>query len=303
NPLDVAVARDGTIYIADTTNGMVRRVGVDGIIQAVTRNGFLCPANFYPGDGGLASNATTGGAGVTVGPDGTVYVAGIVATGGFCENAESRVYRIDPRGIVTTVAGTGVFGFSGDGGPATAAQVSDPRSVAVSPDGSLYIVDSGNAAIRRVAPSLPGLGLSDFTLAAEDGSDLYTFNSAGRHLRTVDALTGVVKYQFAYTSSGLPASVTDVAGNVTTIERDGSGNPTAIIALGGQRTALTVEANGYLASVANPAGETSTFTYSTGGLMATQTNPRGLTSQYTYDRMGLLTRDADPAGGSFALTR
>jgi len=303
DPQQLAVAPDGSLYIAEITNAMVRRVGVDGLIRAVTRNGFLCPANFYPGDGGPASGATTGGNGVAVGPDGTVYVAGLFGAGGFCDRGEVRVYQIDPRGIITTVAGTGVFGFSGDGGPATAALLGNPGGVAVSPDGSLYIADNSNTRTRRVAPSLPGLAASDFLIAAEDGTELYVFNSAGKHLRTLDALTGAVKYQFTYDSSGLLASVADVAGQVTTVERDGSGNPTAIVAPGGQRTTLAVEANGYLASVANPAGDTVVLTYTADGLLATQTNPRGVTAQYTYDGQGLLTRDANPAGGFSALAR
>src|SRR2546427_2294911 len=151
-------------------------------------------------------------------------------------------------------------------------------------------------------PPMPGLGLSDFTLASEDGSELYTFNNGGKHLRTVDALTGAVKYQFAYDGSGLLASVTDVAGQVTTIERPGS-TPTAIVAPGGQRTTLTVDGNGYLASVSNPPGDTVALTYTADGLLATQTNARGGTSQYTYDALGRLSRDTNPAGGFIAVSR
>lgn len=305
-PSQVAVAPDGSLYIVDATNAMVRRVGVDGLIQAVTKNGFFCQIPPYAGDGGPAIDAHTGARGVTVGPDGTVYVAGSSPTAGgcCCEGPPSvGVYQIDPLGIIRRVAGTGVQGFSGDGGPATQALLNSPNGVAVSPDGSLYIADNGNRRVRRVTAPLPGLGVSDFILASEDGGELYTFNNVGKHLHTVDALTGAVKYQFAYDDSGLLASVTDVAGQVTTIERDGSGRPTAIVAPGGQRTTLVVEANGYLTTIANPAGETVALTYGADGLLATQTNARGFTSQYSYDGQGLLTRDADPAGGFSALSR
>ncbi|PYN96669.1 MAG: hypothetical protein DMD91_20675, partial [Candidatus Rokuibacteriota bacterium] len=306
NPWDVAVARDGTLYIVDLTNAMVRRVGVDGIIQAVTQNGFFCQIPPYAGDGGPAIDAHTGARGVTVGPDGTVYVAGSSPTAGgcCCEGPPSvGVYQIDPRGIIRRVAGTGVQGFSGDGGPATQALLNSPTAVAVSPDGSLHIADAGNLRTRRVAPPLPGLGVSDFTLASEDGSELYTFNSVGKHLRTLDALTGAVKYQFGYNDSGLLTSVTGLAGQITTIERDNSGNPTAIVAPGGQRTTLSMEANGFLASLSNPAGDTVALTYTADGLLTTQTNARGLTSQYTHDALGRLSRDTNPAGGFFAVSR
>src|SRR2546422_5633976 len=229
SPQDVAVARDGTIYIADTFSRCVRRVGVDGIIASVTQ----CTFSIFPqylGDGGLAVNAVTDAAAVAVGPDNSLYVAG-----------QSPGVHLEVRGIVNTVAGNGTSGYSGDGGPATQAQLSNPRGITVSPDGSIYEADNGSFRTRRAAAPLPGLGLSTFVLAAEDGSELYTFNNVGKHLSTVDALTGAVKYQFSYDSNGLLASVTDVAGNVTTIERDGAGNPTAIVAPGWQRTTLTVE--------------------------------------------------------------
>ena len=75
-------------------------------------------------------------------------------------------------------------------------------------------------------PALPGLSLTDFVVPAEDGSELYHFDQKGRHLRTLDALTGAPRFLFAYDGAGRLASITDGDGNVTTIERDGSGSPT-----------------------------------------------------------------------------
>src|SRR2546422_5776349 len=83
----------------------------------------------------------------------------------------------------------------------------------------------------------------------------YLFNLSGQHLRTVDALTGVVRYQFAYDGAGRLLSITDRNGNVTTIDHDGSGNPTAIVGAFGQRTLLAVNADGYLNRITSPAGE------------------------------------------------
>lgn len=80
SPSQVAVAPDGSLYIVDLTNLMVRRVGIDGIIRAVTKNGFFCQLPPYSGDGGPAIDADIGPQGVTVGPDGTVYVAGMSPT-------------------------------------------------------------------------------------------------------------------------------------------------------------------------------------------------------------------------------
>src|SRR5262249_37761500 len=149
----------------------------------------------------------------------------------------ARVRRVGPDGVITTVAGNGSsYGFGGDGGPATAARLSVPHGVAVGPDGSLYITDSddytysGTDRVRRVAQILPGLALGDRLIPSEDGSEVYIFNQDGRHLRTLDALSNAVRYQFTYDDAGRLTAVTDGSGNVTTIERDAAGNPTAFVA-------------------------------------------------------------------------
>jgi RHS repeat-associated protein len=149
----------------------------------------------------------------------------------------------------------------------------------------------------------PGVGLSDYLISSPDGREVYEFDPQGRHLRTLDALTGAIRYQFAYDAGGRLVTITDVAGNVTTIARDANGTPTGIAAPFGQLTNLTFDANGYLASITDPAGQTTAFTSTSGGLLATLTDPRGATHRFTYDALGRLTLDADPAGGSTALAR
>jgi RHS repeat-associated protein len=233
-----------------------------------------------------------------VGAEGSLYIA---------DQDNQRIRRVGSHGIITTVAGTGTSGgFSGDGGPATQAQLNYPLRVAVGAEGSLYIADSGNSRIRQLRSSLPGFSVSDVLIAAEDGSELYHFNDTGRHLRTLDALTGAVRYQFAYDSAARLETITDGDGNVTTIERDGSGNPSTIVAPFGQRTTLAVQGDGYLSRVTNPAGEAVQLTYSSGtaaGLLATLTDPRGNVHRYTYDDLGRLVRDENPAGGVTTLAR
>jgi YD repeat-containing protein len=124
-----------------------------------------------------------------------------------------------------------------------------------------------------------------------------------RHLRTLDALTGAVTAQFGYDGNGRFMTVTDVAGQVTTIERDGSGTATAMVAPGGQRTTLSIEANGYLARLTNPNQETVAFTYANEGLLASQTDARGAVATYTYDATGRLVRDDNRAGGFTTVAR
>jgi RHS repeat-associated protein len=80
--------------------------------------------------------------GLAIGADGSLYVA---------DRLDSRVFRIDPAGIITVIAGTGVAGNAGDGGPATAAQVNNPNRIAIGPDGSLFISQSDR--VRRIDPA------------------------------------------------------------------------------------------------------------------------------------------------------
>ena len=214
-PTDVAVGPDGSLYIADFFDDRIRRVTLDGIIHTYAGGGVNSP-----GDGLLATAAALNlPQGVAVAPDGTLYIG---------ETGSQRVRRVTPDGLITTVAGTGVSGFSGDGGPAPQATLRFPRGVVVGPDGSLYLADESNGRIRKVAPALPGFVDATYVIPSEDGTEVYSFNNVGKHLQTQDALTGAVKYQFAYDSNGLLASVTDVAGQVTTIERGGGGALTAI---------------------------------------------------------------------------
>jgi len=134
-PKRVAVAADSSLYIADTSNNRVRRVGLDGNISTVAGGG-------ASGDGGLATAAyISRPEGLAVASDGSLYIA---------ENGGNRIRRVGPDGIIATVAGNGTAGFGGDGGAATSANLSAPSSVALAADGSVYIADTNNNRIRRV---------------------------------------------------------------------------------------------------------------------------------------------------------
>ena len=343
----VAVSADGTFYIADSDNGRIRRVSPDGIITTVVGDG----AFGFSGDGGLATLASLfNPPGVTLDANGNLYIAdqlnqrirrvgpdGIITTvagngspsfsgdggpatqaalllprsvaaasdGNLYFRVKDRIRRVGPDGIINTVAGNGTEGFRGDGGPANQASLFEPEGVAVSPDGSLYIADSDNNRIRRVSPPLPGFSARDIAVSSSDGSLLYQFDSTGRHLRTLDSLTGATLFEFGY-ADGRLSQVTQKTGgadNVTSILHDGAGNPTAIVGPFGQQTTLAVDANGFLAGIINPAGEQMQFVSSAGGLLTSYTDPRGKTSVYTYDAEGRLSRDADPVGGSQTLAR
>jgi len=294
NPYDVAVGSDGSLYIADSGNNRVRRVGPDGIITTVAGDG----SGWFHGDGGLATEAGVAGpAGVAVGPDGNLYIG----------DGHRVVRKVGSDGIITTVAGSGSnwdFYYHGDGTPATQANLPSPYTVAVGPDGSLYILDHGLQRLFKVSPVFPGFSLNNIAIPSEDGGEVYEFTPGGRHLRTLNALTGAVLYEFTYDSNGLLIQTKNIdGGNITTIERNAEGNPIAIVGPYGQRTALTLDANGYLAEIRNPAGESLHFVYSSGGLLKEMTDAKGNRSVYDYDTLGRLVKDTDAAGGSLSLAR
>jgi len=138
-PQGVACDAAGNVYIADTFNNRIRKVGTNGIITTMAGNG--TPA--YTGNNTAATNASLyWPAGVSVDAAGNVYIA---------DTLNERVRKVGTNGIITTVAGNGVDGYSGDGGTATSASLSGPAAVAVDGWGNIYIADNYNNLIRRVA--------------------------------------------------------------------------------------------------------------------------------------------------------
>ncbi len=284
----ITVAPDGALIVADTGYNRIRRIAPNGIITTVAGS---VPG--FGGDGGQATSALLWRPEhVALAPDGTLFIA---------DAQNARVRRIGPDGVIRTMAGTGGV-FSGDGGPPTAAGIQSMMGIALAPDGTLYISDQSNHRVRGIRSATLSLGAEDILLASENGNELYVFNSAGRHLKTLDALTGAVREQFTYSAAGYLTAITDAGGNVTTIQRSGA-VVTAIVAPGGQITTLNVGPDGWLQAATNPAGETYAMTYFVNGLLQSFTDPRGKVHQYQYDPLGRLTRDANPAGGVQTLAR
>jgi uncharacterized protein (TIGR03437 family) len=151
SPYSVAVDSVGNLYMSDTLNNLVRKVS-NGVITTVAGSG---PAGGFSGDNGPAASAKlTAPSGVAVDSAGTLYIA---------DSGNNRIRKIS-NGVITTVAGNGSFGFSGDNGPATNAQLNFPEGVAVDSAGNLYIADSGNDRVRKVSNGV-------ITTVAGNGSD------------------------------------------------------------------------------------------------------------------------------------
>jgi uncharacterized protein (TIGR03437 family) len=192
DPQGIAIDQAGNLYIADTVNNRVRKVGADGIISTVAGNGQAT----FAGDGGLAIHAsmvtaraaavdnqgniyiadrdnnrirkvTPGGKITTVAGNGQATSSGdggpaaaaavnspsgvaLDAAGNLFIAADHRVRKVSADGTISTFAGTGQSGFSGDGGLAVNAQLSNPTGIATDPSGNLYIADQNNHRIRKV---------------------------------------------------------------------------------------------------------------------------------------------------------
>jgi hypothetical protein len=142
-PHSAAVAANGDLYIADSANDVIRKVDSQGIITTVVGEGGK-PGD--DGDGGPARAAHLQG------PKGIVFDANwnlLIADSG-----NDKIRRVDAAtGVITTVAGTGETGVTGNGGPATAARLSEPRTLAVAPDGSIFFTEPKENIVRRIDPN------------------------------------------------------------------------------------------------------------------------------------------------------
>ncbi|MGV3561375.1 NHL domain-containing protein [Larkinella arboricola] len=148
NPSAIAVDAQGNIFITESNRSrgsLVRKIDANGIITTVAgqyTGGQGGNGGGYGGDGGPATSATLNSpAGLAVDAQGNVFIA---------DAGNNRIRKIDTNGIITTVAGSGTRGYTGDGGPATSATLSSPGGIVVDPEGNLFMVDRGNYVVRKV---------------------------------------------------------------------------------------------------------------------------------------------------------
>jgi sugar lactone lactonase YvrE len=136
-PVSVLFDQDGNLYIGDRDNGAIRKVSPDGTITTIAGTG----TRGYGGDGGPAVRAQLDQPeGMVFDASGNLYVV---------DSANDRIRKIDTHGIITTVAGTGAAGYTGDGGPAIQAKM-QPDDLVFDPAGNLYIAEFGNHVVRMI---------------------------------------------------------------------------------------------------------------------------------------------------------
>ncbi len=241
----VAVNSAGNLYIVDSENNRIRKVAAGtGIITTVAGNG----ARGYAGDGGLATEASLFPCGIAQDSAGNLFIAD-------CLN--NRIRKVDAgTGIITTVAGNGVAGYSGDGGAAIAATLFYPDGIAVDSAGNLFIADDYNHRIRKVAA---GTGI--ITTVAGNGAQGYAGDNGAATEATLNYPNGVTldsagnlyiadspNYRKVAAGTGI---ITTVAGNGTH-GYSGDGGAATLASLDGPTgIALDSAGNFYIADIGN----------------------------------------------------
>ena len=211
DPTGVSADGAGNIYIADFRNHRVRKVDPAGTITTVAGTGTAG----YSGDGGPAASATLNSPYRTsVDAAGNIYIA---------EQFNHVIRKVDPAGIITTIAGTGIAGYSGDSGPATSAQISNPLEVLTDAAGNIYIGDNGNRRIRKIDPAgtITTIAGTGSPVASGDGGPAI---NAGFSLNDI-ALDGAGNLYIADSSNHRIRKI-DTFGIITTIVGDGTASTT-----------------------------------------------------------------------------
>ena len=293
SPCNVAVDTSGNLYFTDSMANRLRKVDPSGTITTVAGSGKMG----FSGDGFPATEARLNGPlSISVSASGNIYLG---------DSTNYRIRMIDTNGFISTVAGNGVSGFSGDGEPAVRAQLGPPYGVAVNSAGHLYIADGSYHRIRKVSPpSVFSTLMSETEVAfAEENGLGYIMSASGEHKSTIDTATGLILLKYEYDSKGNLLTISDQFQNETNVRREESGVPYEIVSADGLVTKLTIDTNSYLTRVTYPNGAFYSFQYSSDGLMTTKVDPNGNSFHHYFDEAGRLVEALDQEGGDWIFER
>jgi len=206
------------------------------------------------------------------------------------------------NGIITAIAGTGEFGYSGDGRPAIEAMLGEVGGIALDKAGNIYLSTDGR--IRKVG--YPG-NLSLWTFGDIRVSDTngigYVMAYSGLHKSTIDLETGRTLLNFGYNENGKLISMTDRFGNITGIQRGGSGTPLSITSPDGITTRLTVDGSNHLTGVSYPDNTSYSLIYTSDGLLTDKYDLKENHFVHTYTTNGTINTVSDDEGGNWGYSR
>lgn len=215
-PWCIATDDSGNVYAIEYYHNRIRKISVSGIITTVAGNG----TSGFSGDGGPATDAELNLPwGITVDASENIYIVDL---------SNERIRKVSATGIITTIAGNGIAGYSGDGGPATAAELFGPRNVAVDRNGNIYIADLANYRIRKICPGTPTvmaiLGHSTIcpstTILLTDSTTGGIWNSSDSSIAKVDTtgeVTGIALGTATISYSAFNNCGTAVATKIITV--------------------------------------------------------------------------------------
>jgi RHS repeat-associated protein len=274
---DLGVDAGGTLYILEGTNGRLRKVSPEGWISTCFS---VQNSQFRPNSMSFA-------------PDGSIYVA----CGRGPINPAHGVYRFDPDGNLAIIGGGVTTGTTYNGAPVATTPLPDADLIATLPDGSYWLVGTGQGTWYVAQRFATDLG-NEWMVPTRDGSEVSYFSKTGRHLRTRDALTGAILHSFDYDATyGDLAAIHDVDGRTTSIVRNATTRvPEKVRAPDDQETVLTLT-SGLLTRIVDPGGNVTSLAYSTGGLLDSLTDANNHRSTFAWGSDGRLNRDTDAATG------
>ncbi|MEN8246344.1 MAG: RHS repeat-associated core domain-containing protein [Thermodesulfobacteriota bacterium] len=324
-PYGIACDDQGNLYIADTFNQRIRKVDPAGIITTIAGNG----SYGFSGDNGPAVQASIWSPfGMTVHEDGTLY---------FADRSNYRVRMVDPAGIITTIAGNGTSGYSGDGGPAELAQFGALVGVAVDRTGNVYLSDEYGSRIRRISTNgiistVAGNGtygdspqnpvpatLTPFRrpwgIAVDDDGSVYIADKRNHYVRKVShpaAFSRIIMEDgtvfadpagrgYVISSNGTHVKTVDLDSGLAlyTFEYDADGDLSVIVDRFGSRTVISRDEHKHPTAITSPYGVTTSLVIDENNFLSEIVNPDGKSYVFEYDTHGLMTAKFEPAGHRF----
>ncbi|XP_052026687.1 teneurin-1 isoform X3 [Apodemus sylvaticus] len=303
-PTDLAVnPMDNSLYVLD--NNIVLQISETRRVRIIAGRPIHCQVpgidHFLVSKVAIHSTLESARA-ISVSHSGLLFIAETD------ERKVNRIQQVTTNGEISIIAGAptdcdckidpNCDCFSGDGGYAKDAKMKAPSSLAVSPDGTLYVADLGNVRIRTISKNQAHLNdMNVYEIASPADQELYQFTVNGTHLHTMNLITRDYVYNFTYNAEGDLGAITSSNGNSVHIRRDAGGMPLWLVVPGGQVYWLTISSNGVLKRVSAQGYNLALMTYpGNTGLLATKSNENGWTTVYEYDPEGHLTNATFPTG-------